>query len=561
MSQPDEELEIALEAMATGRDDLVPEELRARIEADPQLRERLAESRALAIDFGMALRDAPTPEVDLDALVSRAMDAAPPAPSKRSLWLAGIGGLIATLGLGLAAIGGLPRVSTLRDVGDAGWATLALLDRLLGAFPGGYAGLGLALFAVVLILALPLRALTRASAPAAVALLAMLGTATIGHAQRFEGEWPAGEPVAVDATEQRASEVLRRACEAAGVSYVSHLTEDRKVTVHVSGAALRDVLAAVLPANAVAERNGDLIVVRALDEAAPEPAAAPTPDAPPSPVAPASPPIPPVPPVPPSAHVLPERVTMGQDVTVGVDEIVSDIATMGGDVVIDGQVTGDVLTMGGDAEVRGLIRGALVTMGGDVTFEDEGRVLGEVLTMGGSVERDGSPSAEGNLHEHDDDHDGPVAKVFGSAARHTLIFLLGVLLIGAFPRRHAAMARSLVDRPMRSTAAGFLGMLATVVLCIAFAVTLIGIPVAIFLAVLAVVAACAGLAVVGYVIGAALPVEKAKQRPLLQLALGVLVLWILSLVPVLGFLVLLILGSAGYGAVLMTRFGRPSDEG
>jgi len=181
--------------------------------------------------------------------------------------------------------------------------------------------------------------------------------------------------------------------------------------------------------------------------------------------------------------------------------------------------------------------------------------------MGGSVERDGSPSAEGNLHEHDDDHEGPVAKVFGSAARHTLIFLLGVLLIGAFPRRHAAMARSLVDRPMRSTAAGFLGMLATVVLCIAFAVTLIGIPVAIFLAVLAVVAACAGMAVVGTVIGAALPLEKAKQRPLLQLALGVAILWVLSLVPVLGFLVLLILGSAGYGAVLMTRFGRPSEEG
>jgi len=180
--------------------------------------------------------------------------------------------------------------------------------------------------------------------------------------------------------------------------------------------------------------------------------------------------------------------------------------------------------------------------------------------MGGSVERNGAPSTEGHLHEHHDERDGPAAAVFGSAARHMLIFLLGVLLIGAFPRRHAAMARSLVDRPLRSTAAGFLGVLATVVLCIAFAITLLGIPVAIFVAVLAVVAACAGLAVVGTVIGAALPFRKAKQRPLVQLALGVVVLWVLSLVPVLGFLVLLILGSAGYGAVLMTRFGRPSIE-
>ncbi len=564
MSSIDEELEIALEAMATGREDLVPAELRARIEADPELREQLAESRALSIDLGMALRDAPTPEVDLDALVSRAMDAAPPAPSRRSLWLAGVGGLVATLGLGMAAMGGLPKISAVRDLGDSGWTALAFLDRLLAAFPGGYPGLGLTLFAVTLVLALPLRALTRKSLPALVALLAVLGSSALGQAQRFEGTWPSDETVTVDADGERASEVLRRACEAAGVSYVSHLDDDREVTVHVRGAALRDVLAAVLPREGVATRNGDLVVVR---EAAPEPAPEPTPTTPPAPEPPptpavsGSPLIPPVPPMPPANQVLDERVTMGEDVSVAANEIVSDIATMGGDVVIDGQVTGDVLTMGGDAEVRGLIRGALVTMGGDVSFEGDGRVLGEVLTMGGSVDREGQPSAEGNLYENDEDRHGPVAEVLGSAARHGLFFLLGVLLIGAFPRRHASIARALVDRPGRSVAAGFLGMLATFVLCLAFAITLVGIPVAIFVGILAVVAGCAGFAVVGYVIGAALPFERSKKRPLMQLGLGILILWGLSLVPVLGGLVLVLLGCAGYGAVLTTRFGKPSEDG
>jgi len=557
VSAPDEELEMALEALATGRDDLVPEGVRARIEADPALREQLAESRALTIDLGMALRDAPTPEVDLDALVSRAMDAAPSAPSRRSLWLAGIGGLAATLGLGLAAMGGLPPIASVRDIGDTGWTALSLLDRLLAAFPGGYPGLGLTLFAVALILALPLRALTRNGAPALVALLAVFGSSAVGQAQRFDGVWPAGESVAVDADGEAASEVLRRACEAAGVGYVSHLEDDRAVTVHVQDAPLRDVLAAVLPPESVATRSGDLVVVRS-EPAATE--APPAPTAPAPPQATATPPIPPVPPMPPANQVLAERVTMGEDVTVAANEVVSDIATMGGDVIIDGQVTGDVLTMGGDAEVRGLIRGALVTMGGDISFEDEGRVLGEVLTMGGSVDRDGQPSAEANLYEHDDGH-GPVAEVLGSAARHGLFFLLGVLLIGAFPRRHATIARALVDRPVRSAAAGFLGVLATFVLCLAFAITLVGIPVAIFVGVLAVVAGCAGFAVVGYVIGAALPFERSKKKPLMQLGIGILILWGLSLVPVLGFLLLLVLGSAGYGAVLTTRFGKPSEDG
>lgn len=566
MSPIDEELEIAMEAMATGRDDLVPDELRARIEADPELREQLAESRALSIDLGMALRDAPTPEVDLDALVSRAMDAAPPAPSRRALWLAGFGGLVATLGLGVAAMGGLPKVSAVRDIGDTGWTALWMIDRLLAAFPGGYPGLGLTLFGVMLVLALPLRALTRRTAPALVALLAVLGSSALGQAQRFEGAWPSDETVTVDADGERASEVLRRACEAAGVGYVSHLDDDREVTVHVQNAALRDVLAAVLPQHGGATRNGNLVVVRAAapaPEPVPEPPPAAAPAAPATPATPLVaeiPQIPPVPPMPPANQVLAERVTMGEDVTVGANEIVSDIATMGGDVVVDGQVIGDVLTMGGDAEVRGLIRGALVTMGGDVSFEGDGRVLGEVLTMGGSVDRDGQPSAEGNLYENDEDHHGPLAEILGSAARHGLFFLLGLLLIGAFPRRHATIARALVDRPGRSVAAGFLGMLATFVLCLAFAITLVGIPVAIFVGILAVVAGCAGFAVVGYVIGAALPFERSKKRPLMQLGLGILILWGLSIVPVLGGLVIVILGCAGYGAVLTTRFGKPSED-
>jgi hypothetical protein len=148
------------------------------------------------------------------------------------------------------------------------------------------------------------------------------------------------------------------------------------------------------------------------------------------------------------------------------------------------------------------------------------------------------------------------ATVFGSAARHGLVFLLGVLLLGAFPGRHATMARGLVERPVRTALAGFLGVLATIVLCIAFAITLVGIPVAVFLAVVAVVAACAGLSVVASVVGATLPIERASKKPLLQLGLGVILLWLLSLVPVLGFLLLMLLGFAGYGTVLLTRFGR-----
>ncbi len=583
MSRDDEaldELELALEALATGRDDLVPADLRAHIEGDPALRDELARDRALHIDLGLALRDAPTPEVDLDAMVAAAMDAAPPVPSRRGLWLATGIGTLSTLGLGLAALGGLPTPSRVQAWGATALTALAASHRLLGDLPGGYAGVGLALFAAVLLLGWPLRALTRASAPVALALATILGTSALGHAQRFEGEWPETERVTLDAEGEPAAAVLRRACETAGLGYVSRMALEAPVTVHVQEAPLRQLLAAVLPSDAVARRDGSLVIVQAAEPAAEperpaEPAAAagaPPPlasaasgEASPSPAIapPVSPPAispPAIPPMPPASAIGAERVTMGQSVRVGPDEIVAEVVTMGGDATIEGQVVGDVVTMGGDVTVTGLVRGDVVSMGGDITVEGDGRVLGELGSMGGDIERHGAPQAQLAIDLHDDDDDESVAAaVLGSAARHGLIFLLGVLLLGAFPRRHAAMARSLAAGPVRALLAGFLGFLATVLLFIASAITLIGIPVAIFLALAAAVACCAGLAVVASVVGAAIPWPRSQGRPLLQLGLGVLALWLVSLVPFLGGVLLLVLGCAGYGAVLLTRFGRPRD--
>ena len=67
------------------------------------------------------------------------------------------------------------------------------------------------LFAAVLLLGWPLRALTRASAPVALALATILGTSALGHAQRFEGEWPETERVTLDAEGEPAAAVLERA--------------------------------------------------------------------------------------------------------------------------------------------------------------------------------------------------------------------------------------------------------------------------------------------------------------------------------------------------------------
>ena len=602
MSRPDhdqdhDDLAVALEALATGRDDLVPAEVRARIEADPALREVLGHERALAIDIGLALRDVPMPEVDLDALVDRALRAAPPPAlraSARELWSAGVVGLAATLALGVAALGRLPTLSDALDVGDTAWSTLAAVDGLILGRLGN--GMALLLLGTAVLLGLPLRALMRRVGPLLVGLIMMTSVAEPAQAQHFEGTWEVDPTVSVSAQSRPASEVLQQACESAGLGFVSHLTNDPLVTVQVRDGSLRQVIAAVVPEEARVIRQGSLIIVRPGDSpsegnlSAPtqplEPHGLPQNGLPPHGLPPHG--LPPrgdassntqpseaphasVPALRPAAaedagdatraprRVQTERVTFGREVRVGEHEAVEAVVTMGGDAVIEGEVTGDVATMGGDVTVHGLVRGDVITMGGDIELRDGGRILGEMITMGGDVEHDG---VETSSQEDDalqaEDEDGVLVRAMGSAARHGVLFLLGLLLIGAFPDRKATMARALLERPLHAVAAGFLGALATGVLCIACAITLIGIPIAALLVMTAVIASFGGLAVVASVIGAAVPWPRIQRRPVAQLGVGVGVMWLISMVPWVGALCLVVLGAAGYGAVILTRFGRTS---
>ena len=81
----EEALEAALEALAHGRDDLVPDELRAELEATGATG-AVEQAKAASLDLSL-LFDAAQPEVDVSALVSAALAAAPRRVLRlRRLW-------------------------------------------------------------------------------------------------------------------------------------------------------------------------------------------------------------------------------------------------------------------------------------------------------------------------------------------------------------------------------------------------------------------------------------------------------------------------------------------
>ncbi|HEY8426823.1 MAG TPA: polymer-forming cytoskeletal protein, partial [Sandaracinaceae bacterium] len=552
-------------------------------------------------DASVALRRAMPELDDLDAMIARAMRAAPSdAPTRRSL---AIGGAVGGLAAAALAILSLPAASSMSGLGAAGRQAFTLaraLDSLVESLvPGGWSAIALAGLGLAALLAWPLRWLLVDRRPGtglstgAIALALAVGVsapALRAHAYRVEGEWPAGAPrVTVDVDGRPTSEALRLATEAAGLGLVARLPDDPAVTLHVREAPIDEVVQALLgDLDVVVIPGASLITVR--PDAAPPPAdpAEPgaghdgvalrccppevvdVPAAPdPAPAAPsfavAAPSAPPAAPSPPDG--VGDRVTFGADAVIGPDEVVRSVITMGGDARVLGRAYGDVVTMGGDAEIVGEVIGNVTTMGGDITVRAGARVHGDLNAMGGQVEVEDEATLHGqvlgapgrgphlaSVHVpgvHDGEPD-----VYRWALWHALLFLFGLVMLGIARERFTVLRGELAARPVRSAFGGLFGLLAGGLLTIVLVLTLIGIPGAAVLGAVLFVAVCLGWAASAYWLGSVLPLGVLKDRPVLQLAVGVGALFVVGLVPAVGKLIAAAAALAGLGAVIATRFGK-----
>jgi len=260
-----------------------------------------------------------------------------------------------------------------------------------------------------------------------------------------------------------------------------------------------------------------------------------------------------------------DRVTFGHDVVVRAGERVRDVVTMGGSATIEGEVLGSVLTMGGDAVVRGHVVGDVVTMGGDADVAASAVIGGEITTMGGTLDaRSGATTGE-VVTMGDSDFGGLAALgTFGGlagflhtalsgAASFALLFLLALGMRGVASDRYDALQLVVAREPLHALMLGSASFVAAVLTIVVLAITIIGIPAAIAVAIALSLACYVGLATVAAVIGALMPVAQLRDRPVLQLAAGVAALYLASLVPGIGTLALMAAGAVGLGAIVRTR--------
>lgn len=249
-----------------------------------------------------------------------------------------------------------------------------------------------------------------------------------------------------------------------------------------------------------------------------------------------------------------------------------DVAVFGGNLVIEKSATvqGDVAVFGGSVQMAGEVKGDIAIMGGAVNLGSTAVVNGSVRVLGGGVERDENAVVRGGITQENNARFGPsfgrifVPGVDGLSAvglgivsgliKALALAALGALLVVFFPQPTRRVVETAQGSFGPSLGVGCLTLLVMPMLFLLLLITCIGPAI---LAIVVAVALTFGWLAIGYLAGEKiLAALKAREvTPVVAVVVGVLTLAIIGQVPCLGWLITVLIGALGLGAVVLTRFG------
>lgn len=223
-------------------------------------------------------------------------------------------------------------------------------------------------------------------------------------------------------------------------------------------------------------------------------------------------------------------------------------------------MTRSTILIGGLAAVCLLIiaLAAVLTPPPDPLVIERFRLLGRERLGGIALAR--FPFLFGPFGLHRPGAEGLVGKVAGLAFVYLSWTALLFLLPERIGRMAAVMAPSAWRGPGRLFAIGLAGLAAATLLNLLGFYTLVGIPVSLALALILTLVVYVGLSGLAFGLGRAIRYRLGRQTgsPLLDLALGTLVIYALGAIPVAGWLVVGAASVYAFGAVVVTRFGSTS---
>jgi len=291
----------------------------------------------------------------------------------------------------------------------------------------------------------------------------------------------------------------------------------------------------------------------------------------------------------------------GDQVTVN-GNINGDLFAGGGQVVVNGNVTGDAYVVGGNVTINGQITGGLIVGAGQATISGETEKIiagcGDLSIKGntdkiiaaagnvkiyptsvveryayistGGFDNQGTINGELNLSAEQLIEKGNVGSFnytqntmgrdFSQGIKSLVtifsilcaigMLVLGILLIHLFPKLFFTIEKEVEKDTIVRTIIGFLLIIATVIVGIILAVTVIGLPIAAILGMFFIISLMTSGLFVSYYTGKfATKRLNINTSDIGMFVIGFVILAVLKLIPVLGFFVGLVVGSLGFGAI------------
>lgn len=276
-----------------------------------------------------------------------------------------------------------------------------------------------------------------------------------------------------------------------------------------------------------------------------------------------------------------------------------DAYLAGGNIVVDGTVNGDLLTAGGNVDVRGIVTGNIRAAGGNINiggivgrnisiaggninFSPGANVAGNLALAGGQITLGPQTTVDGNLTYFSSNPatisqeatiSGQVSQnipdrkpkeeakreigalfSFFTIASFILASIIGIILIKLLPNYFAGISGVIVNKPWVSLGIGLLTIIVFPVVFMLLMFTIIGIPIAIFLAFVLAALLYLSKIFVAFVIGG-IVLQRFTQNAgkVWVFLLGLVIYYIVTLIPIFGWIISMVVGLIGLGAILITK--------
>ena len=250
------------------------------------------------------------------------------------------------------------------------------------------------------------------------------------------------------------------------------------------------------------------------------------------------------------------------------DARAKEIVKFGSDAVVDESMTvKEVVVFGANITVNGTVQKDVVAIGGNIFLGPTAKVGKEVVSIGGVIHKE--PGAQIGDNEVELNIPGLSSLIGFSTTTNWVgwalafkifafigFLALALLVVAVIPRPFGLISIAVQQYTLKTILLGTLGLLVLVPLAVFLAITIIGLPLVALEVFVVGVAFLVGYIAIAQLIGDKIAVllKRPALNALWVTLLGLLTLWLVGWVPIIGSLVKAAAIFLGFGGVLATIF-------